>query len=324
MLKIFKHNSVMQVLIILLVLALLWGKSFVHPVAMPTSDYFSPLYELLYQLLTATPRLAAAIALALLILEAVWVNMMLYNHKLIGTSTLLPTLLYVVAMSWDASALTLTPMLLVNLFVLMASSQLMSDGSTTLGFDRNFNATFCIGLASMTYLPAATYIISFLLMFVVYKMYRWRDIVVGLLGLIAPIILLATCAYMSDKLHYYIILTRYDFVNWKVAYDMSDIGSVLTNALFLLMMVIMLLWTLFQQSDMLVHQRINRSVVLLTLVAAAGMLFYTQLLPADTQAMAPAVAYMGSLFFPAERKRRWIGEAMIDIWLLAALVAVIR
>lgn len=320
MLKIFKQNSVMQVLVILLVLALMWGKAFIQPVAMPTSHYFAPLYELLYQLLSDLPRLASALALLLVVLEGIWLNMMLYNHKLIGSNSLLPLLLYVVAMSWNPDALTLTPMLVVNIFILLASSQLMSDGSTTLGFERNFNAAFCIGLAAMTYLPAISYMLPFLLLFVVYKMYRWRDFVVGMFGLIAPVILLVTYAYMTDKLHYYSILASYDISNWGVRYDLGDVWPTILNVAFLLMMVVMLVWTLFQQNDLLVHQRINRSVMLLPLVSAVVLLFYNRLLPADTQAMAPAVAYMGTIFFPAERKRRWVGEAMLDVWLVAGIL----
>jgi len=320
MLKIFKHNSVMQVLVILLIVVLMWGKAFLQPATMPTSHYFAPIYELLYQLLCNLPRMASAIGLVLVLVEGIWLNMMLYNHKLIGSNSLLPLLLYVVAMSWNPDALTLTPMLVVNIFILLASNQLMSNGSTTLGFERNFNAAFCIGLAAMTYLPAIAYTIPFLLLFVVYKMYRWRDFVVSIFGLIAPIILLVTYAYLTDKLHYYSILTRYDVTNWGVNYDTSNVWQTILNVTFLLMMVVMLIWTLFQQNDLLVHQRINRSVMLLPLIGAIDLLFYTQLLPADTQAMAPALAYMGTLFFPAERKRKWINETLLDSWLVMGIL----
>lgn len=316
MLKIFKQNSVMQVLVILLALVVLWGRAFIAPVAMPASNYFSPLYEQLYRWLCHTPRLASGIAVVLLLLEGIWLTVMLYNHKLIGSNSLMPLLLYIVAMSWNGDVLTLTPQLIVNLFIIMASSQLMSDGSTTLGFERNFNAAFCIGLAMMTYLPGVAYVAPFLMLFIVYKMYRWRDVVVALFGLIAPLLLLVTYAYMTDKLYYYTILIDYDLTNWSVRTQPGNSWHVTHNVLYLLMMAVMLVWILFQQNDNLVHQRINRSVMLLPIVGAIILLFYTQLMPADTQPFAPAVAYMGSHYFTADRKRHWVGELLLDMWLV--------
>ena len=320
MLRLFKQNTIGQILVIVLTAIVLWARAFIEPVRPSASLFFSPIYELVYGLLCNVPRVASAIALLLVLMEGLWLNLILVNHKMTKAHSLMPLLLYVAVMSWDTSLLTVTPMLLVNIAILAACSQLLSDGSTTLGTERNFNAAFFIGLAALCCMPAAWYVLPYIFVFIVYKLYRWRNAVVSLLGLIAPFIVLFFYAFLSDKLDYYLILIWHDLKTLHL--HIVDVApwSVLPTAVLLLMIAASLLKQLGSIGDSMVHQRINTGIMSLPLLAAAMLAFYSHDTLFDIQALAIPFGFLGTRFFLAERRRQWTGEVMIWLFLLCALI----
>ena len=321
MLKIFKYNTLGQIIIIVLTAIALWAKAFVVPVSMPASNTFAPLYDALYGWMSGMPRVCSGLALLLVLAEGCWLNVLMYNHKVIASNSLLPAFLYLIAMSWDYSQLTLTPMLFVNLTVLLACRELLSQGATTLETGRNFNASFCIGLATLFYLPAIGYVIPMLFVFVIYKMYRWRHLMISLLGLVAPLIILVTYAFMADKLAYWLILMGSDIVDIAFRWDFGEPLRTTLSVCFTLL----LLWALSSQAggrDKVSSLRINTGILTLPLLAGLAMSLYGEVFPLNTQAYAISFTFLTAALLMVERKRRWIGEVALWVLLLCGAVNV--
>ncbi len=320
MLRIFKQNTLGQIAAILIAVALLWTRAFLEPVSMDAVQHFSPIYDLLYNWLCSNQRLASAIALVLVIAEGVWLNIILINYKAAKANSMMPTFLYVVAMSWSSSALTITPVLLVNIMLIAACSQLLSDGATTLGLSRNFNSAFCVGLAALCYMPALSFVIPFLFVFVTYKLYRWRDIVVGILGLLAPSLVFFTYVYLQDRLQYDLILVAHDFVDLHVSIGSMPFWDLMPDMFFLLLLVAALFHTLANRNERVVHQRINSAVLTLPLLGAMATMLLTQFLPLDIQLMAIPFAFTTNIFLYADRKRKWIAELVFWLIIIFAIL----
>ncbi len=320
MLRIFKQNTPAQILILLLSAALLWAKAFIEPVPMEAGMHFSPLYDLLYEWLNTAPRLASAIALVLVIAEGIWLNIILVNYKIAKANSLMPTYLYFLAMSWSTPSLTITPMLIVNIMIICACSQMMSDGATTLSVSKNFNAAFCFGMAALCYMPALCFIIPFLFIFVTYKLYRWRDIIVGFLGIVAPSIVLFTYAFLKDKLQYDLILIAHDFSSLDLSFGSIPFLTNLPDMVFVIILVASLFNALSSLNEKTVNQRINTTVLTLPLLASISIMLLTGVLPIDAQLMAITFAFTANAFLYTERKRRWISESLFWIILIAAIL----
>lgn len=321
MISIFRQSNIGQIVFILLAIVALWTRAFISPALPQPASAYSPLYEVIYSLTANKPILASVIALLLVICEGIWFNIILNNHKVVYTNTLLPTLLYIVAMSWDAEQLTLTPILFVNLLMLPACFYLLSDGSTTLGFERNFNASFCIGLAALFYLPAMCYILPLAFVFVVYKLYRWRNVIVSITGLIAPFIILFTYAFLTDKLEYTLFLIKYDIMQIHLDWEFS-LPSSLTGIIFLLAVIAALFSQLGTLNEKTAQQRIDIGILSLPLLASLPMLAYNRLFPANTQLMALPFAFLFTMLLLADRRRKWIGEIMFWIMIVTVLTNV--
>ena len=320
MLRLFRHNTLARVAVIVATALLLWGRAFVQPVPMAATTHFAPLYELLYGWLHELPRLASGLALLLVLLEAVWLNLMMHNHKIGQSGSLLPTLLFVLGMSWDSASLTLTPMVLGSLFVLGAVSQLLSDGSLLLSTGRNFGAACCVGLAAMCLLPMLVYLLPLALVFFVYKMYRWRHWIVGLLGLLAPWIALLLYGYLSGSLEAWLTRMGDDLVTVGLRYELKPVGALLHGLLFDVLLLAGLMHLLGMGGDNVAYMRINTRVLSLPLLAAVLLVPYTALLPFDPQAAAVPFVFLGDLMLRTKRKRAWINETLFWIVYVGALL----
>lgn len=321
MIKLFKGNNALgQIVAIAFITAALWLPVFWQGIAPHESDVFAPLYDLVIRGIAPYHTIANALALLLIVVQGIWLNILLYRYKMTSTQTLMPMMLYIVAMSASPAHIGLTPFVFVNLAILAACSQLLSAAASTLEVSRNFNASFCIGLATLFYLPALTYLIPFLLVFVIYKLYRWRHILVAFFGFIAPMILFFTYAFLFDKADYFSILIAYDLTSLHfVSQDVPTLISV-PNIIILVILVASLTAAGGKRLDGGLQWRINTGILLLPLIAALAMHLYSAWFPFNLQSAAIPFAFSTTLLLMTDRKRRWINETIIWILLVACAI----
>ncbi|MBR1516872.1 MAG: hypothetical protein IJ620_01825, partial [Bacteroidales bacterium] len=98
-----------QFVIILVVMIVMWLGAFIHPVQMPVMQS-GFIYQFFYNIFHGVPLLASIVAFLIIGVEGFWLNAILYNCRLVPQNTLLPMLLYVVAMSSQPDTQTITPM----------------------------------------------------------------------------------------------------------------------------------------------------------------------------------------------------------------------
>ena len=197
----------LQVLLILVALALFWGRAIASPQPMPEGDAI--LYNLLSKTLTHTPLPAVIIAMLLVLAEGILLNLVLASAALVPQTSLLPTLLYITAAS--ATATTLTPALLINAILIACLHRLMIHGTPlTLPTSRICSVAALIGLASMISLPATAFLLTYLLVAINYRLYGWRDWTAMLLGFAAPYIALVIMLLFTGDLSSWWSLHRPD------------------------------------------------------------------------------------------------------------------
>lgn len=320
MLSIFNRNTLGQLLVILIAVAALWTGAFVHPASLPHGVHFSPLYDLIQRELAHLPRLATGIALTLIIIEGIWLNIILVDFKITKAHSLLPTLLYIIAMSWHLESQTLIPIVISNLFIIAAARQLLSNGATTLQTSNNFNTSFFIGLSVLFYLPSLAYFIPTIIVLLTYKMYSLRHFTVSLLGLAAPLIILFLYAFLSDKLEYYAILIGFDIKIFSSELEFSQLRHTLPNIFFLLILIATLFIQLGSMSDKMIHQRVNTNVLTLPLIASVIMAFYDNLFPVNTAFFAIPFVFLCEKMLTSDVKRKWILESVFDLLLICSLI----
>ena len=290
--RIFRTNVVLQIFIILIVAVLMWIGVFIHPRPTPIEGG-GQLYYWITGLLS--PLASTIIAFVLVIVEGVLLNSMLYRHKMMTQSSLMPLLFYIIAMSIGRP--TLTPMLLGSLFLIIGMSQLMLTTTLlSLDLDKIFGASASIACATLFCPAMAVFLVPLIANMFNFSLYGWRDWTMLILGILAPYIVLETYYYMVDELFYrnYLILYGLTDINWSVGGSLIDwIGSLI----FLLLFVVGFGSTVINGQNKTINFKKNLTAILLFTVGSILFTLYTHIFPVHTQAFAIPFALCTTLLF---------------------------
>ena len=314
MLRIFRTNVVLQIFIILIVAVLMWIGVFIHPRPTPIEGG-GQLYYWITGLLS--PLASTIIAFVLVIVEGVLLNSMLYRHKMMTQSSLMPLLFYIIAMSIGRP--TLTPMLLGSLFLIIGMSQLMLTTTLlSLELDKIFGASASIACATLFCPAMAVFLVPLIANMFNFSLYGWRDWTMLILGILAPYIVLETYYYMVDELFYrnYLILYGLTDINWSVGGSLIDwIGSLI----FLLLFVVGFGSAVINGQNKTINFKKNLTAILLFTVGSILFTLYTHIFPIHTQAFAIPFALCTTLLFVDPKRDVW-WQNLIFVLVIVAFV----
>ncbi len=212
LIKIFKTNYFLQLILIFLISTLLWLHSFANPEAVFKPAFASPLYNLLYDVIRSLPIISVVVAaFVLVICEGFLVNFIFTENGLIPKTTLLPAFIYILLMSYDHVALTLTPVIIVNLFLILGLRALFQSAHSGDSLGKIYISSLLFSMATLFYLPALIYWLLIIIVFIIYKSYHWREWFVSILGFLAPFLFVATFLFLTDELFIQIESLRSNF-----------------------------------------------------------------------------------------------------------------
>ena len=318
----------LQTVIVIVATLLLWGPALVSPQPMTAGDHPAVLYGLLCDWLMPLPRLAVIIALLLTLTEGIMLNLLLANVGLVSQNSLLPTLLYIVAVS--AGAPTLTPVILVNGCVIACLNQLFLRGTLlTIPPEKICGATVLIGIATFFYQPAVFLMVSYLLIASNYRLYSWKDWALMLLGFAAPYVLLVLILYLADGLSAW---WQETLAHWHLTDHLTADGWRQVLASFFLAAIF--LWGVIVVIGQINKQPViwqkNATTTLLLALGGIGMMLYTAFTPSQMPLFAIPFAFCsyrmltaaseGHTGFHRRKRHGWIYDAVLILTLIASLL----
>jgi hypothetical protein len=119
-----KHNRAVSIVLLPVALILLWIYGFLNPVV-PLTEHAAPLYKLLISGIGNHPFLITLLSFILILCEALLINYIVEKNEIIDTTTYLPALVYIILMSLQPEMFSLHPIIIANLFILLALHQLI-------------------------------------------------------------------------------------------------------------------------------------------------------------------------------------------------------
>lgn len=320
MIKLFKGGIVAQIIVVVIVAVVLWLPSFFAPPDMNSISGGSIAYEMLQRWLSGHPYTATFIAFFSVVGEGLLLNMILYNYKLLSQSSLLPMLLYIVMMSTSGEALTLTPIVVTNLIFILALPYLLSDANLSITRDDVFMGGTMIGLGMMVYAPMAWMWIPLLVLFTTYKLYNVHDIIMALLGFLAPLIPVGFILFCQGTLAETATALWQDLQGFRLTAE-GSVWSWIGSGLMLAVILVAVIKGLEYESEQpMVVQKCAKTIAA-PMLAGLIVLFYAPLLPLDTAIFAISAAFMGTICLLNFKRKVWVA----DILLLGIIViAVIK
>lgn len=314
MLKIFRTDVFLQIVVIIVASAVIWVKTFMDPLPI-YPDSGGQLYYWLTDLLS--PLWAAIIAYILILLEGLLLNTILIRHKIINKSTLIPMLFYVLAMSTQTP--TLTPILMGNLFVILCIDQLMLTTTLlSITIDKTFGAAACIAMATLFCPAMAVFLVPLIINMINYSLYGWRDWLMVLLGLMAPYILLETYYFVNDELFYrnYLLWFWLSDLHFRMGGNTMDW---ICSIAFLFILLIGILSAYGNSQNRNINFKKNSTAVMLFTIGSLLFTLYTQFFPVPAQAFAIPFSCCATAIFIESRRK----EFGLNILFLATIVLLI-
>lgn len=176
----------------------LWPKTVVP--AQNDEDFY---HWLIQAFNTVTPNngfLASAFAFVLLYVQAVMVNYLVNEYRLMPKPTYLPAMAYLLLTSllpeWSyLSAPMVATTFVVWIFIKLFRLYNISNARGTI-----YNTGLLLGLSSYFYFPSACFVLCILLALVVLKPFRLHEVVLFLVGCLTPYYFMATALFLQDKL----------------------------------------------------------------------------------------------------------------------------
>lgn len=316
MIKLFKNNILLQIIIILAVALVSWLMT-MHSVTMPTPIDSAPLYNLLYTLLSPYPIASSCIAMVLVLGEGLLLTAILNDHKMIAQNTVMPMLFFVTTMA--TNGFSLNPILLVNLTILIIIRKILLKGTLlTISFDTIISAAAWIAIASMFFLPAILLLVPFVLSFTIYNIYNWRCWAMTILGLLAPYIIYFAVLFIGG------LSFQIPTIDWDQFLSLFQFS---TTKLLEGIYFIIAIWGVFSilesQRERVVVYRKNTSLVLISVWSSFLMSVFVTWqdnFSGILQLFAMPFAYALSLLFLNAKGKKWIWESLFLITIAIPII----
>ncbi len=325
LLKFFKSNLPYVVVFIPILGIILWLPSLfpefsLKPVA--SIEQVSPVYQWLTSLLQTNYYLSTIIALILCILQSYLLIRLNFKYIFIESKTYLPAVIFVLISSSVFSNQALQPALLANIFVLVSIDRGFLILKEHNQIKRYFESGLFIGIATII-TPISVFIILIIwaTLFVL-KKFNWREWFASILGVLTPMALFLSIAYLRDNytntISRYIELMKIPSEN---SFSISNINSI-ALIIFALVLLIALLSTLRLIGTKKISSR--KYYILFLWMLLMNFVLYLVFSPTGTElaySTAIPLSIIFTLFF-IELRSKWIAEIFFTL-LFASIIIII-
>lgn len=198
MLQIFRSNSPLLTIVLLVYLIVLRLHNFIFPTDwQPTNpNFFS---EIMYDWVGTNGFWPNVVAVLLILLQAIMLNFTVMNYKMQRTATYLPAVAYVLFTSAVPEFLELHPLHFANTFFIIALYQLFKSYRKYDPSSELFNIGFCIAVGSMFYFSMNTFIFFAIMGLLVIRSFNLKEFLVIFIGFVVPFFLVGTYLYWIDS-----------------------------------------------------------------------------------------------------------------------------
>ncbi|MBI9033775.1 MAG: hypothetical protein JEZ03_04830 [Bacteroidales bacterium] len=233
-------------------------------------------YLLIDGLLSQMSILANVIALALVFFQGFLLAGFSGRYNLLGRTNMLPALLFVLLSSFEHHYNFLNPVLLSSTFLILMLHVVGRVGEKTEASKEMFDSGALIALASMFYVPSLFFVIFIWMTLVSYRIFRWREWVASMLGVILPYFFLIVIYFLNDQLN----LRIEEFIKQLRLLDFTRIhlqaSDVIFFSLVLLMFIPALVRFVVTRNEKTIYIRRIISIVLNYLFTVVIMLVFVR------------------------------------------------
>jgi hypothetical protein len=205
------------------------------------------------------------LAFVLLYAQALMVNYMVNEYRMMAKQTYLPAMAFLLITSLLPEWSYLSSPLVANTFIIWIFIKLFHLYNITNARGQIFNIGLLLGISSYFYFPSAAFLLCILLGLVILKPFRLNEVVLFLMGCLTPYYFIGTYLFLKDQLS---IASFFPHISVQIPIIKSTIWLAIS---ILFLAVPFLIGGFFIQSHlhkMLIQVRKTWSILLLYLILA--------------------------------------------------------
>ena len=216
----FRSSFIIQYITLIIIAGGLWIGVFLKPVAVTiTGGMEIPIYSVLYPWIAKLDWLVIPLAFIILLLEGFILNSVLIYHELVPKNSLIPSLVFFTIMSSSPVLLNIYPALIAIMFFIIFLNLILPLYEQENNLRAILSAGLILAIGSMIYLPLVLLLPFFWMCFLIFRILKWREWLISLIGFLIPYLYLAVYYFWTDKIpeaitaykNYYMGILTIDF-----------------------------------------------------------------------------------------------------------------
>ena len=200
-LKFLQGGRPVQILVLLVFAVLFWLKYLIlpQPVQMSFEESPMPLFQLVSRLLEGQEFLSKAIALSLLVINALLLSRLNMKFIVLKSRTYLPSFIFLLVASSFLPLQCLNPVVFTSIFMLFAIEAIMGTFKKEGLAYEYFLASFLVSMGSLFYARGAYLMIIIWIGLSLFRNIRWREWIFTIIGFLLPYLFLFSWYYMTGQ-----------------------------------------------------------------------------------------------------------------------------
>jgi hypothetical protein len=319
MIRFFKTINPAAFFVLPVIVIALWFQGFFKQEFL-SMENSGVLYTIILNGFSALPQFVLVIfAIILITFEAIYLNLLLNKYEVLYKATYLPSLFYVLLMSYTAAVIHFHPILLVNLLLLRVIDKTFSLFKNESPLSAIFDSCFLLSICALIYFPSILLLLFFFMALAFLRTMHLREWLVALVAFCLPLYFLAVYAFCTDSLSpvYHDFISRFSFHKIERQTFAPYFTAFLYYFGFLFMLALLKLRANYYKNS--IRTRSEQQALFIFLILAVGATFFsTKLSFIHFTLMAiPACTFMG-YFYAAAKGRLVLSE--MSFWILVALI----
>jgi hypothetical protein len=197
--RFFKARYFGQFAALFLLAVVLWIDIIIDPSAIAPDGDSSNFFGLT-GLLQKYPVILVVFSILLLLFQAILLNQILENHRLMERHQLLTAAMYVVIMSSSPVLTNPVGMLLTNFILILQLNIVLNIYGKKEPYREVFDAAFLIGIASLIHFPVVIFIVFLWTCLVLYQIFTGREWLISIVGILIPHLFAGTYFYITGQI----------------------------------------------------------------------------------------------------------------------------
>lgn len=322
--KLFKSNHPSVIFLIPILGILLWAPtifSLPFQAEIVRFERTTWVYNWFLNLFSFYPKASVIFALILIIIQSYIIIRLNFKYMFLDNKTYLPSVFFVLLSSMFAAYQSLHPLLIANLFLLLALDKALLFEKSKNHFKRYFESGFFLGLGTLFYPNIFVLIFVVWLTMIYLRTFNWREWLSSVLGLITPLMLYAGFLFLTDNIQ--ILSNKIPFLfAGKAPEPGFSQYSLFAMAYLLFVFIIAIVSGARVVGLRKISSRKYFSLFFLMVIGIIALVFAVSALGFEfIISLAIPLSIICSIFF-SDIRSKWVGEVLFTLTLVSVIVII--